>query len=338
VNPDAGRRRAAADAVLGSRRAAAPGPAAEAFAPANIALVKYWGKRDETLNLPATGSLSVTLGSAAGTRASIRPAGRDSLRLNGGAVDPADPAARRMSEFLDMFRASPRDGFAVDTVNSVPTAAGVASSASAFAALVRALDALFGWGLDAGEMSVLARLGSGSACRSLWDGFVEWMPGVDPGGLDSRGVPVDVRWPDLRIGLWPIDEGPKSVGSREGMRRTVATSPLYAAWPAAVSSDMDAARAAIRERDLERLGRVAEGNALAMHATAIAARPPVIYWRPESVAVMDTVVRLRTGGCPVWFTMDAGPNLKLLFEAGSESALRREIPSLRVLVPFGATS
>jgi diphosphomevalonate decarboxylase len=328
------RRRAAADAVLGDRRSMPPRGDAEAFAPANIALVKYWGKRDAALNLPVTGSLSVSLGDA-GTRTAIRPADRDSLRMNVNLIDPAAPAARRVSEFLDLVRPSSAAGFAVETVNSVPTAAGVASSASGFAALVRALDGLYGWDLNPAEMSVLARLGSGSACRSLWDGFVEWIPGTDSEGADSRGAPIDVRWPELRIGVWVLDDAPKAVASREGMRRTVETSPLYPAWPAVVARDLIEVRQAVAGRDLERLGRVAEGNALAMHATAIAARPSALYWRPESVAAMARITALRAGGMPVWFTLDAGPNLKLIFEAASGAALTREIPALRSLAPFG---
>ncbi|OQW98034.1 MAG: diphosphomevalonate decarboxylase [Verrucomicrobia bacterium A1] len=329
---DSSRRRDAVAAVLAGR-VAPPGAAGSAYAPANIALVKYWGKRDAELNLPVTGSLSVSLGDA-GTRTSVAAAARDSFRLNAVAVDPGAPAAVRLAQFLDLFRSPACPGFAVESVNSVPTAAGVASSASGFAALVRALDALFGWRLDAKGLSILARLGSGSACRSLWDGFVEWRAGELPDGADSHGVPVDARWPELRVGLWILRDAPKPTGSREGMRHTVETSPLYAAWPSAVGRDLGTVRGAIASRDLERLGRTAEGNALAMHATAIAARPPVLYWLPESVAAMARVSGWRADGIPVWFTMDAGPNLKLLFEASAEPALRSAIPGLRTLVPF----
>lgn len=326
------RRHAAVASVLAGRNAT-PGAAAAAFAPANIALVKYWGKRDAELNLPVTGSLSVSLGDA-GTQTSVAAADRDSFRLNGATVDPGAPAATRLAQYLDLFRSPDCPGFAVESANSVPTAAGVASSASGFAALVRALDALFGWRLEARDLSILARLGSGSACRSLWDGFVEWRGGECPDGSDSHGEPVAAQWPELRVGLWILCDTPKPTGSREGMRHSVETSPLYAGWPATVDRDLEAVREAIASRDLERLGRAAEGNALAMHATAIAARPPVFYWLPESLAAMVCVSGWRANGIPVWFTMDAGPNLKLLFEAASEPALRSAIPGLRTLVPF----
>jgi diphosphomevalonate decarboxylase len=330
--PGPSRRRAAVAAVLADR-ASIPGAPATSSAPANIALVKYWGKRDGELNLPVTGSLSVSLGDA-GTRTTAGASDRDSFRLNGATVDPSAPAAARLSQFLDLFRTPACPGFAVESTNTVPTAAGVASSASGFAALVRALDGLLGWGLGARELSILARLGSGSACRSLWDGFVEWHAGVSPDGADSHGVPFDAAWPDLRIGLWVLNDAPKATGSREGMRRTVETSPLYAGWPAVVERDLAGVRSAIAARDLARLGAAAEGNAMAMHATALAARPSVLYWLPESVRAMRRVARWRADGIPVWFTMDAGPNLKLLFESGSEPALREAVPGLRVLQPF----
>jgi len=327
------RRRAAVGAVLRGR-AARPGSPATATAPANVALVKYWGKRDADLNLPVTDSLSVSLGDA-GTRTTVAAAERDGFRLNGGAVDPAAPEAARLARFLDLFRSPACPGFAVDSVNTVPTAAGVASSASGFAALVRALDGLLGWGLDAASLSVLARLGSGSACRSLWDGFVRWRAGVASDGSDSRGEPLGVEWPDLRVGLWVVSDRPKATGSREGMLRTVGTSPLYAGWPSVVAGDLAAVEPAIAARDLAALGAAAEGNAMAMHATAAAARPAVLYWLPESLHAMARIARLRDDGIPVWFTMDAGPNLKLLFEAASGPALCAAVPGLRELRPFG---
>ncbi len=330
------RRRAAVAAVLAGRPSV-PGASATAFAPANIALVKYWGKRDADLNLPVTGSLSVSLGDA-GTRTTVAAADRDAFRLNGETVDPGAPAATRLAEFLNLFRSPACPGFAVDSVNSVPTAAGVASSASGFAALVRALDSLLGWGLGPGDLSILARLGSGSACRSLWDGFVEWRAGRSPDGSDSHGEPLDAAWPELRVGLWVVSGQPKPTGSREGMRRTVDTSPLYAGWPAVVDRDLADVRSALAARDIDRLGRTAEGNATAMHATAIAARPPVLYWLPESVAALSQLLCWRAAGLPVWVTMDAGPNLKLLFEAAAEPDVRARVPGLRVMAPFPSPS
>jgi len=311
-----------------------PGPSgnrsvAEAFAPANIALVKYWGKRDTDLNLPVTNSLSLSLPGERGSRVrlSFRD-GSDRISLNGATVPPDSAFARRLSAWLDLFRANPDIGYAVEAVNTIPTAAGFASSASGFAALTKALDALHGWGLPLSELSILARLGSGSACRSLFDGLVEWHAGRLLDGMDSYAEPLTDQWPELRIGLLIVSDAAKAVGSREAMRRTVETSPLYRAWPETVTQDLATIKAAIRARDFECLGRTVEGNALAMHATMLAARPAVCYWQPESLARMEQVRRARADGLPVYFTMDAGPNLKLLHLASDTDAVAAAFPGL----------
>jgi diphosphomevalonate decarboxylase len=327
------RRLAAVRAAIGERSLRPAHATAEAYAPANIALVKYWGKRDEALRLPVTGSLSVSLGEL-GTRTRLTPADADRVALNGVALSADDPFARRLSGFLDLFRSAEAPGFAVETVNTVPTAAGLASSASGFAALVGALDALMGWSLPERGRSMLARLGSGSACRSVRAGFMEWRAGERADGADSFAEPLSETWPALRIGLVVVEAGPKPIGSGEAMRRTCATSPLYAAWPATVARDLTDARAAIAARDLERLGVTAEGNALAMHATMIAARPSVCYWTADTLDVLRRLRVLRGEGVAVYATMDAGPNVKLLFEHSAESAILGEFPGLAVVRPF----
>jgi diphosphomevalonate decarboxylase len=329
--------RAAVRTLLAGRASRSAAARAEARAPVNIALVKYWGKRNEDLNLPVTSSLSVSLGGL-DTETEISPvAGPDRLELDGAVVAPDAPALRRLSAFLDLFREKPGRGFSVRSRNPVPTAAGFASSASGFAALVRALDALFTWRLDARELSILARLGSGSACRSLHEGFVEWQAGVRADGMDSHARPLPFAWPDLRVGLWTIESGAKPVSSREAMKRTVRTSPLYAAWPAVVESDLKALRAALGVRDLERFGETIEGNALAMHATLLAARPAIFYPTAGSIQAQGQVRAARADGLRIWFTMDAGPNLKLFFLEGDRTAVEARFPNLRI-VPAGAAA
>ncbi len=327
------RRQQTVAVLLGDRAASPACGDGAAYAPANIALVKYWGKRDVELNLPVTSSLSVSMGPL-GTHTTVRPSAKDGCRLQGEEVAPEHPFALRLSRFLDLFRTPQVAGFQVDTRNTVPTAAGVASSASGFAALVRALDGLFHWNLPARSLSMLARLGSGSACRSIFDGFVEWQAGQADDGLDSWAVPLPGRWPGLRIGLVVVSSAPKPVGSREAMEHTVRSSPLYAAWPATVARDLAELHAALAARDLEHLGRTAEGNALAMHATMLAARPSVCYWRAETLDALDRVRRLRAAGVPVWCTLDAGPNLKLMYEAPASPAVHAAFAQVREVAPF----
>jgi len=302
-----------------------------AFAPANIALCKYWGKRDEAFKLPLTGSLSVSLGRL-GTHMRIRPADRDSLTLNGTEQAPASAISRRLFGFLDLFR-DPGTALAVDSKNTLPTAAGLASSASAFAAAVLALNELFGWEADSDTLSQLARFGSGSACRSVRHGFMEWHPGERPDGSDSFATSLDADWPEFRIGILTVSNAPKPTGSGEGMKRTRDTSALYRSWPDQVTGDLPLIREAVRERDLNTLGRTAEHNALAMHATMIASWPPLIYWSPETLAALHRLHALREQGLPVYATLDAGPNIKLLFEHPSAHDLLREFADLQVVNP-----
>lgn len=303
-------------------------------APSNIALVKYWGKRDTSLNLPVTSSLSISLGQL-GTTTEIAPKdGPDEVVLNGLPVPPETGFARRLRDYLDLFRPAPGAGYRVVTVNTIPTAAGLASSASGYAALVMALDDLHGWGLLPEQRSILARLGSGSASRSVYHGFAEWHAGAREDGMDSLATRLDAAWPDLRIGLVKISVEEKAVSSRDAMKGTVETSLLYKVWPEQVARDLAAVHAAIAQRDFGLLGRTAENNALAMHATALAGWPPVLFWKAESVAAMHRVWRLRAAGVPVFFTMDAGPNLKLIADQQNVREIAAEFPAVEWVAPF----
>jgi len=298
---------------------------ATAVAGTNIALVKYWGKRDEVLNLPATGSLSLTL-DRLGTRTRVAfdggDGGRDRVTLDGAAA--SEKVAARVTAFLDRVRA--RAGIAaratVVTDNSVPTASGLASSASGFAALALAATGAAGLTLAPTELSVLARLGSGSAARSIFGGFVEMSPGVRPDGTDAAAHPLDAAagW-NVRLVVAITAAGEKALGSTAAMRRTAETSPYYEAWVRSVDGDLAAARAAVAGRDLAALGAVAERSAMRMHASAMAADPPILYWNPATVAAMARVGALRAEGAAASFTIDAGPHVKVLCDAREAEAV-----------------
>lgn len=313
-----------------------PQMAVSAYAPANIALVKYWGKRDEALNLPVTGSLSISLGPLGSHVELARGIGAgDGIWLNEKKLPGDSSFAQRASAYLDLFRPSPDFVFELRARNTVPTAAGFASSASGFAALAKAVAGLFGWGLSTRELSILARLGSGSAARSLEEGFVEWRAGTAADGMDSFAERLEAEWPELRVGAVVLCADEKPVGSRAGMRRSVATCEFYREWPGRVAKDLAALKAAIAKKDFAALGETAEANALAMHALMAATRPPIVYALPETVAAMRKIWALRQDGLPVWFTMDAGPNVKLLFEAKDEATIRDRFPGVEVVAPFG---
>jgi diphosphomevalonate decarboxylase len=291
--------------------------AVTAVAGTNIALVKYWGKREAALNLPATGSLSLTL-DGLGTRTTVCFDGGSADRLILDGTIGGGQVAARVSKFLDRVRE--RAGITtralVTSANSVPTAAGLASSASGFAALAVAAARAAGLSLSAEELSALARLGSGSAARSILGGFAEMARGERADGRDAiaRAIADGDGW-DVRLVVAVTATGPKPMGSTAAMEHTARTSPFYPAWVAGVDADLADARRAITARDLGALGRVAERSAMRMHATAMAADPPIVYWNPATVAAMTRVRALRDAGTPAFFTIDAGPHVKALCAA-----------------------
>src|SRR5213080_762233 len=294
----------------------------------NVALVKYWGKRDPALNLPATGSISLTLDGLGVEAAVDFGAGEaDHVVIDG--VDAAGEEAKRVVRFLDLVRAAARRREAKVVMRStVPRGVGLASSAAAFAALALAASRAAGLTLDPPGLSVLARRGSGSAARSIFGGFVEWHRGERADGVDSFAEPLAPleHW-DVRTVVAVTSTAPKTVSSRDGMLRTAA-SPFYPAWVAGAEADLAQARAAIRARDLEALGLVAEHSALEMHAVGMAARPPLLYWRGATVDCLDRVWKLRAEGTPAFATIDAGPQVKVLCAPGDA---RRVAEALRAV-------
>lgn len=305
------------------------------FAPSNIALCKYWGKRDAELNLPINSSLSVSLAHLGSkTRLSVSASGGDEVWLNGQQLAVDDRFASKVIDFIDLFRRGADHGIKVETENNIPTAAGLASSASGFAALTLAVDQFYGLHLPTQVLSAFARMGSGSASRSLFEGFVEWQMGLREDGMDSFAFPLQSQWSDLRIGLIKVSTGPKAVDSRSGMNRTVDTAHLYQSWPLQAAADLEKLHQAIADKNFTLLGETAEQNALSMHATMIASWPPLLYWQPDSVAAMHSIWQLRASGTEVYFTMDAGPNLKLLYSAADEAAVKQQFPAMEVVCPF----
>lgn len=304
-----------------------------AWAPSNVALCKYWGKRDIELNLPVTSSLSISLGNK-GTLTQIKQEGAtDNYIVNGNAISITGNFAKRLHKFLDLFR--PRGvHYVINIDTNVPIAAGFASSACGFAALVQALNKLYDWRLDKNDLSILARLGSGSACRSLFDGFVEWQRGENFDGMDSYGIKLEYIWPELRIGAVTISQQEKPISSTAAMQHTVETSALYDSWVWQVDQDLADIKLALARKDFIMFGRIAENNARAMHALMQSAKPPVIYALPRTISAIEKVQELRLANIPVFFTQDAGPNLQLLFLAEHESIVLSEFSELDVVLPF----
>ncbi|PYY35634.1 diphosphomevalonate decarboxylase [Curtobacterium sp. MCPF17_046] len=306
---------------------------ATAVAHPNIALVKYWGKADADLALPATGSVSMGLDVFPTTTSVTLDAGRearDTLTLNGRVVD--DGALVRVERFLDLVRdlSGSEARAAVVTENTVPTGAGLASSASGFAALAVAAASAYGLDLSSRDLSRLARRGSGSATRSIPGGVAVWHAGDDEGSF-AETIPA----PPMAMVVVTIDDGPKEIGSREAMRRTIATSPFYPAWVTSTTETVQDMLAACAAGDFTRIGELTESNALRMHATIEGAFPPIRYLNSRSVAVFDAVAALRADGLEAYATADAGPNVVVLCRPEDRARVAASLDGFGAVIESG---
>ncbi|MGV3029358.1 diphosphomevalonate decarboxylase [Streptococcus suis] len=302
----------------------------------NIALIKYWGKRDKQLFLPMNSSLSLTLDAFYTDTKVIFDSDltADEFYLNGILQDSKE--ILKISRFLDLFceYIGERTFARVESLNFVPTAAGLASSASAFAALTLATATALGLNLSREELSTLARRGSGSSTRSLFGGFVEWDMGT--GSADSMAHPIDDADWDIGMVVLAVNTGQKKIASREGMDHTVATSPFYQAWVDTAKEDLQAIKQAIADRDFEQVGQITEHNGMKMHATTLSANPPFTYWSADSLLAQEAVRQVREeSGLSAYMTMDAGPNVKVLCRASQMAelvdALSQYLPKEKII-------
>lgn len=306
---------------------------ATAWASPNIALVKYWGKKPGPGNRPAVSSLSMTLADI-GTRTSVNfdsELGFDELLLNG-SLDAA--SLQRVSACLDDVRgyADSNCKAKVISENNFPTSSGLASSASGFAALVLAADAALGTAISKAELSRIARRASGSAARSLWGGYVL----LDATADDPCAEPLqDAVYFPLDVIIAVVSKVPKTVGSTGGMINSQLTSDYYSAWLSHQPKDLQTAQAALAAKDFDKLAEVSEASCLKMHALMMATQPPLMYWLPPTLACIQVIQSLRKQGVPVFFSIDAGPQVKgfCLPEASAKvAAALIEVPGVIELI------
>ncbi|HJS28090.1 MAG TPA: diphosphomevalonate decarboxylase [Anaerolineales bacterium] len=309
---------------------------ATATAHPNIAFIKYWGNRDNALRLPANGSISMNLGGLE-TRTTVTFEGgltADGFRLNGAEVK--DKRFRRVTDFLDHVRllAGTSLHARVESTSNFPVGAGIASSASGFASLALAATRAAGLDLAEVDLSRLARLGSGSACRSIPSGFVEWMPGSSDQDSYAQSIAPPGYW-ELADCIAMVSTGHKKTGSTEG-HLLAESSPLQSARIADAPRRLDLCRQALLDRDLDGLAEIAELDSNLMHAVMMTSNPPIYYWEPSTIHVMRSVQSWRWGGLPAFFTIDAGPNVHVLCAADSRDEVAGKLSSLesvqRVLV------
>ena len=302
---------------------------ATAKAHTNIALVKYWGKKDQELIIPQTDSLSLTLNEFYTTTTVNFD---NHLTSDLVAIDQqtlSKKEAKKVVHVLDIVRQlSGIKAFArVESINHVPTAAGLASSASAFAALAGAASTAAGLNLSNRDLSRLARRGSGSATRSIYGGLVEWQKGIDDASSFAQPILENVDFPIEMLAVL-VDTKKKKVSSRSGMQSRVETSPYYDAWRQVVANDMIAIKQAIKAKDIDQIGHIAEENALRMHALTFSADPGFTYFNGETLTIIKAVEDLRKQGVNCYYTMDAGPNVKVIYDRGNRSKIVEELSNI----------
>ena len=290
-----------------------------AIAHPNIALVKYWGKQNHILNYPASPSLSITLDNLM-TKTKVSASKETRLLLNGKRNEDL-----KVAKFLDLFREKfELPPVSIETDNNFPTGAGLASSASGFAALVTALNENFQLGLSLSSLSEWARRGSASAARSIFGGFVT----LQGPNWRADQLAKEPHW-DLEICIVVINEGPKKISSTTGMKTSEATSPFYLEWIKSADSDFEIAKKAIVERDFVKLSEVSEQNCLKMHSVMHTSQPAISYWAPGTVLAMELVREIRSTGTPAFFTMDAGPQVKVIYPKKYRTTIQKSLEELK---------
>ena len=312
---------------------------AVAAAHPNIALIKYWGNRDEALRLPQNGSISMTLGGLH-TVTRVRfgdDLAADRLILQGQA--DGGPALERVSRHLDRVRelAGLTARAEVDSASDFPMGAGLASSASAFAALSVAAAQAAGLGLSATDLSRLARRGSGSACRSIFGGFVEWFAGLDDRTSFAAPLASAEHWPLIDL-VAVVSTTQKPTGSAEG-HRLAKTSPLQEARLSRAEVRLAACRAAVAQRDFAALAAVVEEDSDLMHAVMETSTPPLKYRMPVSLVLMEAIRKWRSAGIMACYTLDAGPNVHCLCPPHQAEEIRnrlKAVPGVIQVISAGA--
>lgn len=297
---------------------------ATAIAPANIAFIKYWGKRNEALRLPWNPSISMNLSETCTT--TIIEFSPECTKDDVEGLDVQEAA--RVTKHLDRLRELKGVSLRAKmiTKNTFPMSSGIASSASGFAALTVAAVAALGLSLEKKELSILARLGSGSACRSIPDGFVEWKAGEASEDSFAHSLYPADYW-DLCDVLVIVESQKKKVSSSAG-HEAAASSPFFHARLMSIKERVEKVKKGLKERDLGILGPAIEEEAINMHCVMMTQNPPLFYWTGTTIDIMHAVFLWRKEGLPVYFTIDAGPNVHLICEAKNAKVIAQKAKKL----------
>ncbi len=300
---------------------------ATAIAPANVGLIKYWGRKNEELRLPENGSISLNLSSLLTTttvefRKDLQ---KDEISINGLLQQDINSRAVKHLDRIRKLAGVYYKGKVV-TKNSFPTSTGLSSSSSGFAALTLAGAAAAGLSLVEKDLSVLARQGSGSACRSIPDGFVEWISGDNSEASYATSIFPASYWDIVDI-VGIVSEGIKEVSSAEG-QKAVNSSPFYQTRLSGISEKVKLIKQFIKEKNFTSFGELIESEALELHAIMLTSTPSLIYWTPGTLKIMKTVKKWRSEGLPVYFTINTGQDIHLFCESENEKRLVLELKKI----------
>lgn len=297
-------------------------------APANIAFIKYWGKKDEKLRLPLNSSVSMNLDKifSLTTVEFLPELSEDEIEMAGEKIDNKE--AKRITEFLDRVRGWAGINLKAKVVskNNFPKGTGIASSASGFAALSLAATKAAGLDLTEKDLSILARLGSGSACRSIPDGFVEWIKGHSNETSYARSLYPPNYWEIVDV-VAIVSKTEKKVSSTEGHGRAE-SSPFLATRISAMEKKIRETKKALKDKDFSRLGTIVEEEAINMHTVMMTSQPPIFYWLPKTIEIMLSVQQWRKEGLESYFTIDAGPTVHLLCLSKDKNKVVRKLKKL----------
>jgi len=313
---------------------------ATAIAPSNIAFIKYWGRKDEALRLPENGSISMNLSDLlTTTTVEFSPSyTHDEISING-QIEPQE-RAEKIVKHLDRVRAlaNTQNKAKVVSKNNFPRGTGLSSSASGFAALTVAATKAAGLDLSEKELSILARQGSGSACRSIPDGFVQWFDGDTSEDSFAQTIFSPDHWDIVDFAVI-LTEEMKDVSTSEG-QKSARTSPFYELRQKNIQGKIEKIKKAMQEKDFTAFGEITEGEALELHAIMLTSHPSLIYWYPATISIMKAVKKWRKEGLEVYFTMNTGQNIHVLCQkkdADQVEKLLKEIPDVKQTIKNSPT-
>ncbi len=302
---------------------------ATAQAPANIAFIKYWGKKDSKLRLPYNSSISMNLSEAyTTTTVEFSPKyNKDEIYFDSQRMESAE--AERVLRQLDRLRNIARSKLFVKvaTTNSFPKSAGIASSASGFAALTLAAARALGLKLSEKELSILTRIGSGSAARSIPDGFVQWQDGIDNDSSYAYSLYNPNYWDLLDI-IIIVNQSKKKVSSTQG-HENAQSSPFFQARLKNLPKRIKMLKDSLKNKDFAKFGKLVEEEAIELHTIMMTQKPPLFYWIGVTMDIIHSVLKWREEGIPVYFTIDAGPNVHLICEGKDKQGVLEKIKQIK---------